>query len=163
MYLHISPSLSLSNHPWISQNENCILVNSSLPLIRDFWDPLISLFWSPQHKYGFPSKHLTSSVTEYLLVLWGVSLPQGGGGGGQSTIIVFWPGVTLPWGSKYYLTPVWCLPVPLSANLAWHQIPRIHKAAKYRFWVITWLLNLTGASTAMLQGPVTIFRAVWSC
>ena len=104
MYLHISSSLSLSNHPWISQNENCILVNSSLPLIRAFWDPLISPFWSPQHKYGFPSKHLTSLVTEYLLVLWGVSLPQGGGGC-QSTTIVFWPGVTLPWGSKYYLTP----------------------------------------------------------
>ena len=82
MYLHISSSLSLLNHPWISQNENCILVNSSLPLIRAFWDPLISPFWSPQHKYGFPSKHLTSLVTEYLLVLWGVSLPQGGGGGG---------------------------------------------------------------------------------
>ena len=99
MYLHISSSLSLSNHPWISQNENCILVNSTLPLIRAFWDPLISPFWSPQHKYGFPSKHLTNLVTEYLLVLWGVSLPQGGsiyhysiltGGslyhGGQNTI-----------------------------------------------------------------------------
>ena len=99
MYLHISSSLSLSNHPWISQNENCILVNSSLPLIRAFWDPLISPFWSPQHIYGFPSKHLTSLVTEYVLVLWGVSLPQGGsiyhysiltGGslyhGGQNTI-----------------------------------------------------------------------------
>ena len=103
MYLHISSSLSLLNHPWISQNEKCILVNSSLSLIRAFGDPLISPFWSPQHKYGFPSKHLTSLVTEYLLVLWGVSLPQGGGG--QSTIIVLWPGVTLPWGSKYYLTP----------------------------------------------------------
>ena len=67
MYLHISSSLSSSNHPWISQNENCTLVNSSLPLIRAFWDPLISPFWSPQHKYGFPSKHLTSLVTEYLL------------------------------------------------------------------------------------------------
>ena len=99
MYLHTSSSLSLSNHPWISQNENCILVNSTLPLIRAFWDPLISPFWSPQHKYGFPSKHLTNLVTEYLLVLWGVSLPQGGsiyhysiltGGslyhGGQNTI-----------------------------------------------------------------------------
>ena len=72
-------SLSLLNHPWVSQNEKCILVNSSLPLIRAFWDPLISPFWSPQHKYGFPSKYLTSLVTEYLLVLWGVSLPQGGG------------------------------------------------------------------------------------
>ena len=99
MCLHISSSLSLSNHPWISQNENCILVNSSLPLIRACWHPLILPFWSPQHKYGFPSKHLTSFVTEYLLVLWGVSLPQGGsiyhysiltGGslyhGGQNTI-----------------------------------------------------------------------------
>ena len=88
MYLHISSSLSLSNHPWISQNENCNLVNSSLPLIRAFWDPLISTFWSPLPKYGFPSKHLTSLVTEYLLVFGGVSLPQGG----QSTTIVFWPG-----------------------------------------------------------------------
>ena len=94
MYLHISSSLSLLNHPWISQNENCILVNSSLPLIRAFWDPLISPFWSP-------SKHFTSlvTVTEYLLVSWGVSLPKGGsiyhysiltGGslyhGGQNTI-----------------------------------------------------------------------------
>ena len=99
MCLHITSSLSLSNHPWISQNENCILVNSSLPLIRACWHPLILPFWSPQHKYGFPSKHLTSFVTEYLLVLWGVSLPQGGsiyhysiltGGslyhGGQNTI-----------------------------------------------------------------------------
>ena len=99
MYLHISSSLSLSNHPWFSQNENCILVNSPLPLIRAFWDTLISLFWSPQNKYGFPSKHLTSLVTEYLLVLRGSVYHRGGsiyhysiltGGslyhGGQNTI-----------------------------------------------------------------------------
>ena len=96
MYLHISSSLSLSNHPWISQNENCNLDNSSLPLIRAFGDPLISPFRSPQHKYGFLSKHLTSLVTEYLLVLWGVSLPQGG----QSTTIVFWPGGHFTTGVK---------------------------------------------------------------
>ena len=113
MYLYISSSLSLSNHPWISQNENCILINSSLPLIRAFWDPLISQFWSPQDKYGFPSKHLTSSVTEYLLVLWGSVYHRGGwgrwvwgggggggGGGGQSTTIVFWPGGHFTMGVK---------------------------------------------------------------
>ena len=120
MCLHISSSLSLSNHPWISQNENCILVNSSLPLIRACWHPLILPFWSPQHKYGFPSKHLTSFVTEYLLVLWGVSLPQGGsiyhysiltGGslyhGGQNTISHRPYEVTIPlgWANEWDRAP----------------------------------------------------------
>ena len=129
MYLHISSSLSLLNHPWISQNENCILVNSSLPLIRAFWDPLISPFWSPQHTHGYPNTHLTSLVTEFLLVLWGVSLPQGGG---QSTTTVFWPGGHFTMGVKILShtgivdkQDLWCgaCASPLILVIVWEGLP----------------------------------------
>ena len=98
MYLHISSSLSLSNHPWISQNENCILVNSSLPLIRACWHPLISPFWSPQHKYGFQVNIWQALLLNTYWFCGGSVYHRGGGG--QSTTIVFWPGGHFTMGVK---------------------------------------------------------------